>query len=143
MRLYLDTAYIAKCYLNDPDSPRVLRLIQAAESLSSSAWALPEMACAFHRRVREGALNPIQARQLRGVFHDHVANGVWRLLPLTETILSAVDAALENFPTTAVLRAGDAVHLVSARDHDFAEIWSNDRHLLRAAAYFDLTGRSV
>lgn len=50
---------------------------------------------------------------------------------------------MSALPATAYLRAADAVHLVSALEAGFTEIWSNDRHLLAAAAYFGLQGRSV
>jgi hypothetical protein len=38
---------------------------------------------------------------------------------------------------------GDAIHLVTALEASFPEIWSNDRHLLGAAEHFGLRGRSV
>jgi len=41
------------------------------------------------------------------------------------------------------VRAGDAIHLASAKDAGFQEIWTNDRRLLQAAQYFDLVGKSV
>jgi predicted nucleic acid-binding protein len=41
------------------------------------------------------------------------------------------------------LRAGDAIHLASARHEGFSEIWTNDRHMLKAASHFGLAGRSV
>ena len=143
MKLYLDSAYIAKCYLNDPDAPKVRKLVQGAESLHSSAWCLAEMACAVQRRVREKTLTPEQGAQLRRVFLDHVSQGVWLLLPVTDPVLRAVDASLDRLPVEILLRAGDAVHLVSAQAGGFSEIWSNDRRLLRAARYFGLAGRSL
>ena len=41
------------------------------------------------------------------------------------------------------LRAGDAVHLMTAVDAGFKEVWTNDRHMLAAASSFGLRGRSV
>jgi predicted nucleic acid-binding protein len=41
------------------------------------------------------------------------------------------------------MRAGDAIHLVSAAEYGFDEIWTNDRQLLAGAAYAGLTGRTV
>ena len=46
-------------------------------------------------------------------------------------------------PAAAYLRAGDAIHLVSAGGAGFTEIWTSDRHLLAAAAYFGIEGRRV
>ena len=143
MKLYFDSAYVAKCYLNDPDAYRVRSLVQQAEALISSALCIAEMACVFHRRVREGSLTSQQGSQLRGLFLEHVSTGVWTLVSVTEAILRDVDASLDAVPGKIFLRAGDAIHLTSARAAGFSEIWSNDRHLLAAASHFGLRGRSV
>ena len=37
----------------------------------------------------------------------------------------------------------DAVHLATAREVGEREVWTNDRHMLAAASFFGLTGRSV
>jgi hypothetical protein len=37
----------------------------------------------------------------------------------------------------------DALHLVTAADSGFVEVWTNDRHMLAAAPHFGLVGRSV
>jgi predicted nucleic acid-binding protein len=41
------------------------------------------------------------------------------------------------------LRAGDAIHLAAAQGAGFTEIWSNDKHLLRAAPAVGLIGKSA
>jgi hypothetical protein len=46
-------------------------------------------------------------------------------------------------PAGVYLRAGEAVHLTTAQDIGESEIWTNDRHLVAAAAHFGLQGRSV
>ena len=143
MSLYLDSAYVAKCYINEPDSPRVRAFVRGDADLQTSALCLAEMACVFHRHVREKGLTRRQALELRSAFIADVDDGVWLLHPVSEAVLRKVEAAARNLPATAYLRAGDAIHLVSARDAGFPEIWSNDRHLLGAARYFGLRGRSV
>src|SRR5712692_1367388 len=139
----LDPAYIVKCYLNDPDAPKVRELVQQAEALHSSAWCVAEVPCAIHRRVREGSLTPREGSELRRLFLDHVSKGLWTLFPVTDVVLRGVDASLDGLPSAVFLRAGDAIHLVSARTVGFEEIWTNDRHVLQAARYFGLAGRSV
>lgn len=143
MKLYFDTAYVAKCYLTEPDSAAVRKLAYGAEGLYSSAWCIAELACVFHRYVREGSLQPGRAARLRRLFLEDVGNGVWELFPISERLLFIVELATRGLPATVYLRAGDAVHLVSAREAGFSEIWSNDRHLLRAAEFFGLTGKSL
>jgi predicted nucleic acid-binding protein len=41
------------------------------------------------------------------------------------------------------LRAGDAIHIATALEVGEPEIWTNDRHLLAAAAHFGIVGRSA
>ena len=81
--------------------------------------------------------------QLRQAFFEDIENGVWDLLPVSDGLLRKVDLAVRSLPAQTYVRAGDAIHLVSARDTGFSEIWSNDRRLLAAAPQFGLTGRSV
>jgi predicted nucleic acid-binding protein len=50
---------------------------------------------------------------------------------------------VEDLPASIHLRAGDAIHLAAAQDAGLSEIWSNDRHLLKAAPSFGLQGRSL
>jgi len=143
VKLYFDAAYVAKFYLNEPDSQAVRDVAEKAEVLHSSEWCLAEVACTLHRQVREEVLTGREAAEIRKVFRDQVAAGVWVLTPVTRELLEEVDAAVRTLSTETFLRAGDALHLVSARAAGFSEIWSNDRHLLRAARHFGLKGRSV
>ena len=138
--LYFDAAYVAKFYLQEPDSPAVRRLAKKAEVVHSSEWSLAEMACTLHRQVREGLLTGREAAEVRHVFRDHVTAGVWVLVPVTRELFEEVDAVVRTLPGDAFLRAGDALHLASAR---ITEIWSNDRHLLRTVPHFGLKGRSL
>jgi predicted nucleic acid-binding protein len=139
--VYLDSAYIAKYYLNEPDSPAVRSLIQRARLLVSSAWALGEVTCAFHRYRREGALDEARLVQLVDTFLEHVDAGIWTLLPVTEPLLRRMCSLVSSAPPTVYLRTGDAVHLTTARDAGEPEIWTSDRHVLAAAPHFGLVGR--
>ena len=130
---YFDSAYVAKCYLNDPDSERVRDLVRAPVPLYSSSLCIPEVTCAVHRRYREGQLTRKQARELTAAFRSHVDLGTWTLVPLSESLLWEVHEALRDLRSTVFIRAGDATHLVSARTAGFAQIWTNDRHMLAAA----------
>lgn len=140
--MYLDSAYIAKFYVNERDSAAVRDLIRSADILQSSAWATGEVACAFHRHMREGSLSLEQFRQLLGAFLDHVEAGFWTLLPVDDKLLSRTALLIGSMPAV-YLRAGDAIHLATAQDAGEREIWTNDRHMLAAAPYFGIRGRSA
>lgn len=144
MSLYLDSAYIAKCYLNEPDAERVRALVAGKAGLTSSAWCRAELACIFLRHVREGGLTRMQAAQLHDLFREDVRHAVWTLLPVAAHVLASVELRLRRLRRRDVfLRAGDALHLATATEAGFREIWTNDRHMLGAARSFGLRGRSV
>jgi predicted nucleic acid-binding protein len=141
--MYVDSAYIAKFYLNEPDSPQVRNVIATASNLQSSAWAVPKITYTFHRKVREGKLDVTQYRELLQAFREHIEAGLWTFAPVTDRLLRKVIALMATLPPSIYVRSGDAAHLATAADLQETEIWSNDRHLLAAAPYFGLIGRSV
>lgn len=141
--MYLDSAYLAKFYVNERDSREVRRAIGSAHSFVSSIWAIAEVTCVFHRHVREGSITPSQANTLVHRFLSHIEDGTWRVVPVTERLLRRVSLSVAGLPAEVYLRAGDAVHLTTAADEGESEIWTNDRHLLAAAPHFGLRGRSV
>ena len=64
--MYLDAAYVAKYYLNEPDSPRVRKIIEGAGSLISSVWSIAEVSCVFHRYLGQGDPSAKQFQTLSG-----------------------------------------------------------------------------
>jgi predicted nucleic acid-binding protein len=142
LRLYFDTAYLGKCYWNEPDGKLVRELAQQGD-VYSSAICIAEMACLAHRKVREGPAGPADAAIRRDLFLDDVNNGVITAVPVTERLLLRVEATTRVLPPSCYLRTFDALHLVTAADSGFVEVWTNDRHMLAAAPHFGLAGRSV
>ena len=129
--------------MNEPDSPAVREVLLRSTRRFSSALCLAEVAAVLHRHVREGGLSRKQALALHDLFLDDIENQQWVLIPVSESLLRKVGVLVRKLEAGVFLRAADAIHLVSALDAGLAEIWSNDRHLLRAAVSFGLTGRSV
>jgi len=141
--MYVDSAYIAKFYLNEPDSPQVRAAFAGAPALVSSMWALGEVACAFHRHLREGSLDASQYRTMLNAFLQHVDGRIWTFVPVTERLLRRTTSLLATLPATVHLRTGDALHLTTAMDLGEREIWTSDRHVLAGARHFGLTGRTA
>lgn len=139
--LYFDAAYVAKCYLNEPDAEPVRALAESADLRCTSALSVAEVSSAIRRR--RGPLAASQVKRLLAAFREQVSGGVWLLIPVSETLLWEVHEALARLPPKLPLRAGDAIHLIAARSAGCDAIWSSDRHLLGAAARFGLQGRSV
>jgi len=140
---YFDTAYVAKCYVNEVDSEAVRKLAYASSALFTSSWCIPEMACVFQRQIREYKMPRSEAAQARNFFLADIQDGTWSLLPISDRFLFRVETLLSALPRSIYLRAGDAIHLAAAQDAGFTEIWSNDRRVLAAAPAFDLAGKSV
>lgn len=91
----------------------------------------------------EGALTATQGHELIDVFRSHVEADFWNLISVTDTLLRKAATMIRGLPPNCPLRAGDAIHLAAALDAGEAEIWTNDRHLLAAAAHVGLAGKSV
>ena len=141
--VYFDTSYIAKFYFNEPESPQARELVRKADAIHSSLWALAEFHAVLHRRMREGASSPGDARELTVLFSGHIEDGLWNLIPVNEALLRRIGALMVSAPRDLFIRTADAVHLATAQEIGERVVWTNDRHMLAAAAYFGLTGQSV
>lgn len=143
MSAYFDSAYIAKCYVNEPDSARVRRLLRTCGGAHSSSLARAEVAATLLRHLREGSLGEKHASVLQADFAKDIAAGVWTMVPVSDDFMARVARRLSRLSSATYLRAGDAIHLCAADEAGFTEVWTNDRHMLGAAAAFGLRGRSV
>lgn len=141
--MYFDTCYIAKFYFNEPESSRVRELVRKADTIQSSVWALAEFHAVLHRHIREGALSPTDARTAASRFSEHIEDGLWNLIPVTEALLRRTSALMISAPAGLFIRTADAVHLATAHEIGERDLWTSDRHMLSAASYFGIAGRSV
>ena len=140
---YFDTAYIAKCYLNEPRAAEVRALARRSDHLCSSAWARVEFSAVLHRHRREGHLRRRDARRIMEFFTQDENAGVWTWLPVTPALLQRSVESFESVPEGAFLRAADAVHLTCARENGLEEVYSNDRHFLACARHFGLAAVNI
>ena len=141
--IYFDTSYLLKCYLAEPGHQAVRALAQQQGPVACCALGRTEWQAGVHRHLREGKLTGAQAALVYEVMQADDASGLWGWLPLTDAVMQAANREFERLPASVYLRSADALHLACARHHGFAEVYSNDRHLLDAAAHFGLAGRNV
>jgi predicted nucleic acid-binding protein len=137
---YFDSALVAKFYLNEPGRDTVRRVARHAGRVVTSGIAVAEVAAAFHRKLRENAVDRAVFKSLHGQFTHDVERGLWKLVGPTEALLNEVRGLFLRLDKSVFLRSLDAVHLVTAKAEHFDRIYSNDRHLLSACGHVGLQG---
>jgi predicted nucleic acid-binding protein len=141
--IYFDAAYIAKCYLNEPGADRVREVAYGADGLASCELARLEFASILKRHVRERHVTRREMTAILKEFEEDEHNGVWRWFGVTSDLLEKARKAVLDIPSPVFLRSADALHLACAEEHGFQEVYTNDRHMLKAARHFRLTGVNV
>ena len=140
---YFDAAYIAKFYLDEPESEAVRRLAESLGQVRCAQIGHVEVAAVFHRKFREGAFDAGAFREVTAQFDDDCGQGLWTWLPLTSALVQRAAGAFSNLPRPVFLRAADALHLTCAQEHGLREIYTNDRHMSSAARHFRLKVMTV
>ena len=67
---YLDSGYIAKFYVDEPDSPSVRRLTEALGEVHCAALGRAEVSAALHRKRREGVFGDAAFREVIAQFEE-------------------------------------------------------------------------
>jgi predicted nucleic acid-binding protein len=93
--------------------------------------------------MREGYITASEVRDSMKDFSEQIEDGLWELAPVTPALLRRTATLIAAAPHDLCIRAGDAVHLITAQEIGVQAVWTNDRHMLAAASYFGVTGRSV
>jgi predicted nucleic acid-binding protein len=141
--LFFDATYIGKLHWNEPGSAEVLALALTSDEIVCSLHGRAEFCSIGFRKIREGLARPAIVRTVFAQFNADTSSGTIRLVAPTDSILDRVEAVFATAPSTTYLRAADALHLATAADSGFSEIYSNDKHLLAAAPLFGLSGVNV
>jgi predicted nucleic acid-binding protein len=140
---YFDSTYIAKFYVDEPESEAVRRLAESLGQVGCAALGQIEVAAAFHRKFREKAFDVHAFRAVMAQFEDDCSQGLWTWLPLTSAVATKTAAVFTRLPRSVFLRAADALHLVCAQEYGLREIYTNDRHMSVAARHFRLKAMAV
>jgi predicted nucleic acid-binding protein len=140
---YFDAAYVAKFYLDEPESDAVRGLAESLGQVQCAVIGQVEVAAVFHRKFREGAFDAGMFREVTAQFGEDSAQGLWTWLPLQPALVERAAAVFARLPRAVFLRGADALHLTCAQEHGLREIYTNDRHMAAAARYFRLKAMSV
>jgi predicted nucleic acid-binding protein len=141
--LYFDAAFIAKFYLQEPESEAVRALTEDSAGVVSLVIGRLETELVFSRKLREKVLTPGGHEVLVAQFQIDCEDGLWNWLPVTDELVTAAQEATRGLPSGTFVRSLDALHLTCARWHGYERIYSNDKNLLRAAPHFGLQPDSL
>jgi predicted nucleic acid-binding protein len=133
---------LVRLYLEDSGFEQV-RSLAASNLIASCIIGRAETAAALHRRYRKGIHTKSQHDAFQSEFRREFITGAFHWLPLSLLVLDRVQQVFSGLDPTCFLRAADAIHLACAAENGFAEIYSNDRHLLSAAQHFGLRGVNI
>jgi predicted nucleic acid-binding protein len=140
--IYLDTSYLVRLYFEDPGFEAV-RALAGSDHVSCAWHGHAESMAAFHRKFREKVIRSSQYKAVMEQFISDQGAGAVTWLPAGPEVLEKVSEVYADLPSNIYLRAADALHLATAALHGHSVIYSNDTHLLVAAAQFNLVGRNV
>lgn len=140
---YFDSAYIAKFYVDEPESDAIRRLAETLGRVHCCALGRVEVAEVFHRKWREGAFSEHEFREVSSQFFDDCAAGLWTWLSVSDVLIANTAKSLRTLSKRVTIRSADALHLVCARENGLRRLYTNDRHMLRAASAFGVEARSI
>jgi predicted nucleic acid-binding protein len=136
--IFCDTSAAVKIYSSERESSAVRRLFGKEDDLCLSELARVEVMSVFHRRLREGIWTQIDFHAGLRQFSKDDLSGFWTWLPLDRRIIDAAAKIYTTLPSTVFLRSSDCIQLVTALHHNFAEIYTYDRHQSKAASSLGL-----
>ena len=140
---YFDSAYIAKFYVDEPESDVIRQLAESLGRVHCCALGRVEVTSVFHRKWREGAFTEREFREVTAQFTDDCDAGLWAWLSVTDTLIVSAAETVRSLGKNIIIRTADALHLVCAKEHGLRRIYTNDRHMLLAASAFGVEAKVV
>lgn len=140
---YFDSAYIAKFYVDEPESNAVRQLAESLGRVHCSALGRIEVSSVFHRKWREGAFTESEFREVSAQFTDDCKAGLWTWLAITDSLIEKTAESIRSLGKSITIRSADALHLVAAKSHGLPRVYTNDRHMLLAAQAFGVSAMTV
>ncbi len=134
-RVYLDSSAIVKRYVEERGTETVDSIFKEAETatvvLHFSAWNVGEVAAAFDKYERRGA---IKGKQTYAIFLNETArlnrSGTLAIVPLTLSLISSSIKYIFMYH----LYAADAIQLAAAKESSCSKFLTADSRLREAAA---------
>jgi predicted nucleic acid-binding protein len=125
---YLDTSFLFKLYVTEPDTEQAIRLFAGFAGGAVSAFSDLEMATSFHR-----SLEPQKASEAHSLYLANRASGVFFEVPFTDSILTLANSLAQKYAGPFKLRSLDTLHLAIAIKNGASAIATYDDRLAQAA----------
>ena len=134
---YFDTSFLTPLIRVETTSSRIARFLagQPIGELAVSLWTEVEFASLLARDVRMGAIRADEARTADNLFEDVIRQS-FVVLPPGADDYALARRYLHNYETG--LRAGDALHLAIAGNHQAEAIYSLDKTMIKAGKILGL-----
>jgi uncharacterized protein len=139
--LYFDTSFLAPLILAEASSRRIQLFFgrRRENELAISHWTRVEFSSVLARRVRMGTLSQKTALQADEQFESLVTDS-FEVFSVAANDFNLARLYLQRYG--AGLRAGDALHLAIARNHEATAIYTLDFRLRRAGRSLRLPVRT-
>jgi hypothetical protein len=141
--IFCDTSAVAKLYVAERESPAVRTLLESDDQVLVSELVRAELMAVFHRQLRERKWTRDQFLLATRQFTQDDEVGFWTWLPLDSAIIASAARTYTTLPETVFLRSADWVHLVTALQHGFEELYTYDQRQAEAAYALGLKARQV
>ena len=99
--IYFDAAYVAKFYLDEPDSTRVRALAEEAGEVACCRHGQVEVLIAFHRKLRERAFSPKIFAAVCDQFEADCKAAVWAWLPISAKLIESLSERIRQLDRSA------------------------------------------
>lgn len=137
MRVFLDSSALAKRYVDEPGTERVLLLCRNADEIVLSVLCAPELISAFNRLRREGKLSSARYLRLKNELAADLEQAT--IVDLTPSVVHRTVSCLEH----ATLRTMDAIQVASASESLCDLFLTADRRQCGAATKLKLRTENV
>jgi uncharacterized protein len=137
--VFCDTSTIFKYYTAEAESDAVRTQLDEAEEVALSELARVEVISAFYRRLRERLWSREQFLRIVGQFEQDDFQRKWEWLPVDNAIIRYAAGIFIKLPDNTPLRASDSVHIATALEGDYNEIYTHDERQARAAEALGLS----
>jgi uncharacterized protein len=136
--IYFDTSFIAPAFVEESKSAWVTSKLKilAREELTLSQWTRIEFASLISRRVRMKEITASDAQLILHSFED-VAVSSFIILTPTTMDFNLAQSLLQHHHTG--LRAGDALHLAIAQNHNAKKFCTLDKDLIKTIKQLNIS----